>query len=107
MTEEQQNAIDNLRSGNFALSNIVKDFASTVAIKASEIARGSEDIKELSECAKTVETVAKMVGLSPKESQVNVQINAINGFEFIEMDDEDIVQLTHNEEFEEAEIDAE
>lgn len=106
MTDEQQKAIDNLRSGNYNLSSTVRDFANVVAAKALDIAKDSEDIKELNEAAKTIETVTKMVGLSPKESQVNVQINAVNGFEFIPLDEEDIKQLSVNEDFEDAEYES-
>jgi len=102
MTETQEKAIDNLRSGNYNLSNTVKDFAEVVASKALSIAQVTDDIRELNEATKTMETVTKMVGLSPKESQMNVQINAVNGFDFIELDEDDMKQLEQVDDYEEA-----
>ena len=107
MTDEQQKAIDNLRSGNYNLSSTVRDFAKVVAEKALTKVQASDDIREINEAAKAVETVTKMVGLSPKENQVNVQINAVNGFEFIPLDEEDILQLTEEAEYEDVEVENE
>jgi hypothetical protein len=105
MNDIQEKAIDNLRSGNLKLSSVVKDFSIMAANKAYEIASRTDDIRELNEATKVIEGVSKMVGLSPKESQLNVQINAINGFDFIEIDAEDIRQLTFDEIYEEDEED--
>lgn len=107
MSELQEQAIDNLRSGNLKLSSVVKDFSIMAANKAYEIASQTDDIRELNEATKVIEGVSKMVGLSPKESQLNVQINAVNGFEFVMIDDEDIKQLTFDEIYEEADVDEE
>jgi len=107
MTEEQQKAIDNLRSGNYHLSSTVRDFAKVVAEKALVKVQDTNDIREINEAAKAVETVTKMVGLSPKENQVNVQINAVNGFEFIPLNEEDMLQLTEEAEYEDIEVEDE
>lgn len=101
---DNENAIDNLRSGNFLLSNLVKEAVKDSVLKAAEFIRESEDPNDLLTAIKVMETATKMVGLSPKETQTNIQINAINGFDFIEIDVEEIKQLTHKEEFEEGEI---
>lgn len=104
MGELQEQAIDNLRSGNLKLSSVVKDFSIMAANKAYDIASQTDDIRELNEATKVIEGVSKMVGLSPKTVETNVQINAINGFDFVMIDEDDIRQITTTEEFEDAEI---
>ena len=104
MTDEQQSAIDNLRSGNLELSNLVKDAVNKAVKKSAEMMDELEDPTELLTNVKVLSEASKIVGLSPKESQVNMQINAINGFDFIELDEEDIRQISCEEEFEEAEV---
>jgi len=103
MTDEQQKAIDNLRSGNVQLADIIKDATYAAVEKASEFINTASDSKSLKESINVIESAAKIVGLSPKESQTNIQINAINGFEFIEMTTDDIKQITATEEFIESE----
>jgi hypothetical protein len=94
MTDEQQTAIDNLRSGNVKLSTLIKDATYTAVERAVEFINNAEDSKSLKQSIDVIESAAKIVGLSPKEAQTNIQINAINGFEFIEMSTEDIKQIT-------------
>jgi len=107
MNEVQENARNNLKSGNLELSEVMKNMTLLVVEKAYKIAKDTDDVRELRECINIGESASKITGLSPKESQMNVQINAINGFDFIEIDEEDIKQITVNEEYEEAEIDEE
>lgn len=104
MTDEQQKAIDNLRSNNYKLSDIIRDAVFKAAEKTRELIVASDNPKDLLDAIRVLETSAKMVGLSPKDSQVNVQINAISGFEFIELDLEEIKQISKQEEFEEAQL---
>ena len=107
MNKEQENAIDNLRSDNFELSNLVKSAVNVSVKKSIDMLENIDDPNELLTIVKTIETATKIVGLSPKESQTNVQINAINGFDFVEIDKEEVIQLSVIEEFEEGEIDEE
>ena len=103
MTEEQQNAIDTLRSGNGVLANLVKDAVNLAVRKSAMLINDADNPTDLLSSIKVLETSAKIVGLTPKESQTNIQINAINGFEYIEIDANAILQLTHNEDFEDYE----
>jgi len=99
--EQQLDAIDNLRKGNFALSEVMKDAVNIGVVKASELMEGSDDLNELLTGMKLIETAGKITGLSPREQQMNVQINAISGFEFMELEEEDIKQITIEEVYDE------
>ena len=103
MTDEQQTAIDTLRSGNLSLAALVKNAVNDAVRKSAELIQVSDNPVDLLNSIKALETSAKIVGLSPKETQTNIQINAINGFDFIEFDDAEIRQITNNDEYEEAE----
>jgi len=107
MTEEQLNAIDTLRSKNVELAGIIGNATVVAASKTAELIGSMDDAKDVLDAMKVFETISKVHGLSPKETQANIQINAINGFEFIELDEEDIKQISLDEEFEEAEYDIE
>lgn len=106
MTGEQKNAIDNLRSGNYELSTLMKNAVLTAVKRQTEMMSELDDPNDLLTAVKVIETSSKIVGLSPKETQANIQINAINGFEFIELGQDDIAQIEMQEEFEEAEYDS-
>jgi len=99
MTDENEKAIEELRSGNTKLASLIKDATMSAVKKASEMIACADNSKSLKDSISVIESAAKIVGLSPKEAQTNIQINAINGFEFIEMDVDEIRQLQHNEEF--------
>lgn len=105
MTDEQQKAIDVLRSDNHKLASLVKDAVNHAVVKSSEMILSADSAKDLKSAIDSLETAAKIVGLSPKESQTTIQINAINGFDFIEMDEAEVFQLELQESFEEAEYD--
>lgn len=100
MTDEQKNAIDNLRSGNYALSEIMKDAVNVAVQQTANLIHTLKDPDDLLTAVKVLETSSKIVGLSPKETQANIQINAINGFEFIELDTEEVRQIAYEEDFE-------
>ena len=104
MTDKQQQAIDNLRSGNVNLAHLIKDATEQAVRKAAELIKCADNAKDLKDSIAVIESSAKIVGLSPKESQTNIQINAINGFEFIEIDAEEVKQIRYDEEFEDAEV---
>lgn len=104
MTDEQQKAIDELRSGNLKLATLVRDGVNEAVRKSIDLIGSAENANDLLNSIRALETSTKIVGLSPKESQTNIQINAINGFEFIEIDAVDIAQITRKDEFEEAEL---
>ena len=105
-TNTQQSAIENLREGNFNLSNVVKNAVNLTVNKTTELIGTTDDINELLTAIKVIETSCKIVNLTPREAQVNVQINAISGFDYIELDEEDIIQITQEEVFD-GEIDEE
>jgi hypothetical protein len=105
MTDEQQTAIDTLRSGNLVLANLVKEAVKDAVHKSAKLITQADTAIDLLNAIKALETSTKIVGLSPKETQTNIQINAINGFSFIEIDSEDIKQLVAKEDFEEGEYD--
>ena len=104
MTDEQQKAIDELRSGNLKLASLVRDGVNEAVRKSIDLIGSAENANDLLNSIRALETSTKIVGLSPKESQTNIQINAINGFEFVEIDAIDIAQITRRDEYEEAQI---
>jgi hypothetical protein len=104
MTDEQQKAIDELRSGNLKLASLVRDGVNEAVRKSIDLIGSAENANDLLNSIRALETSTKIVGLSPKESQTNIQINAINGFEFVEIDAIDIAQITRKDEYEEAQI---
>ena len=101
--KENEDAIENLRSKNLVLSSVVRDALMDAVVKSGELINEAEDANDLLSAVKVLETATKMTGLSPKEVQANVQINAINGFTFLEIDADDIAQIETTEEYEEAE----
>ena len=102
MNESQEKAIESLRSGNTKLAGIIKDATMNAVVKATELINESDNARDLKNCIDVIESATKIVGLSPKEAQTNIQINAISGFEFIEVDEDDIVQIQHSEVFDES-----
>ena len=101
VNESQEKAIESLRSGNTKLAGIIKDATMNAVVKATELIGESDNARDLKNCIDVIESATKIVGLSPKEAQTNIQINAINGFEFVEIDAEDIKQLQTIEVFDE------
>lgn len=94
-------AIDELRSGNMELATKIRTLVHSTIDKANEMVQEVESTMELQSLIRTAEIAAKIAGLAPTESVTNVQINAISGFEFIEIDSEDYTkQLTIEETFE-------
>jgi hypothetical protein len=100
MTGIEENAVDNLRSGNVKLATLTRDAIYKAAQKASQFIGESEDSNDLLTNIKVLETATKMVGLTPKESSLNVQINHVTGFDFIEVDSEEIAQLQYDDSYE-------
>ena len=82
-------AIDELRSGNMELATKIRTLVHRTIEKANEMVDEVETPLELQTLIRTAEIAAKTVGLAPTESVTNVQINAISGFEFIEIDVEE------------------
>jgi len=82
-------AIDELRSGNMELATKIRTLVHRTIEKANEMVDQVETPLELQTLIRTAEIAAKTVGLAPTESVTNVQINAISGFEFIEIDVEE------------------
>ena len=101
--KENEDAIENLRSKNLVLSSVVRDALMDATVKSRGLINEAESANDLLSAVKVLETAAKMVGITPKEVQANVQINAINGFSFVEIDADDIAQIETVEEYEEAE----
>lgn len=93
-------AIDELRSGNMELATKIKTLVHRTIEKANEMVDQVETPLELQTLIRTAEIAAKTVGLAPTESVTNVQINAISGFEFIEIDlEEETRQIKLEETF--------
>lgn len=94
-------AIDELRSGNMELATKIRTLVHRTIEKANEMVDEVETPLELQTLIRTAEIAAKTVGLAPTESVTNVQINAISGFEFIEIDvEEETRQIKLQETFE-------
>ena len=100
MTDIEENAVDNLRSGNVKLATLTRDAIYKATEKASGFIDESENSNDLLTSIKVLETATKMVGLTPKESSVNVQINHVTGFDFIEVDSDEIAQLQYDDSYE-------
>ena len=100
MTDIEENAVDNLRSGNVKLAALTRDAIYKATEKASGFIDESEDSNDLLTSIKVLETATKMVGLTPKESSLNVQINHVTGFDFIEVDSDEIAQLQYDDSYE-------
>ena len=100
MIDIEQNAVDNLRSGNVKLATLTREAIYKAAQKASQFIGESEDSNDLLTNIKVLETATKMVGLTPKESSFNVQINHVTGFDFIEVDSDEIAQLQYDDSYE-------
>ena len=105
MTEDQGTAIDNLRSGNYQLSELMKDTVHNALVKNKQLLEDAEDVDEVLSAIKVVETAGKITGLSPKETQTNISLNAVVGFDFIEVNADDLLQLSQEDDFEEALLD--
>ena len=101
MTDEQQTAIDTLRSSNNSIALSMKSAVESAVAKANDFINEAQDIGDVLNGIKVIESAGKIVGLTPKETQTNIQINAINGFDFIPIDEADIIQLQMEESFEE------
>lgn len=101
MTDEQQTAIDVLRSSNHSIATTMKNAVDAAVKRASEFINDAEDISDVLNGIKVIESAGKIVGLTPKETQTNIQINAINGFEFIAVDEADLIQIQMEESFDE------
>lgn len=104
MTDEQMSAVEHLRSGNMQLAEIKVNALKIAAEKSAAFIASATDTVELLNGVKVLETIGKMVGLTPKETTANIQINAVNGFDFIELDEDDFKQISMIEEYEEADI---
>ena len=108
MTEEQQDAIDSLRSGNMSLAQLMKSTVELALEKnKTTLAEGDGDVNDILSAIRVVETAGKIVGLTPKETQTNISLNAVVGFDFIEVDEEDIRQITGQDEYEDADLEDE
>ena len=78
-------AITLLRSNNMELGGLISDTLITSVRKARELSQEVKTPKELLDNMRVVELAARVAGMLPKESQTNVQVNNIIGFEFVEV----------------------
>ena len=108
MEDINTGAIEELRSGNMELATKLRVLIHKTIDKASSMVDEVDTPAELNTIMKTAEIAMKSLGLAPTESITNVQINAISGFEFIEIEhDEPTRQISINEVYQDAIIEDE
>ena len=88
--EVTEAAITLLRSNNMELGGLISDTLITSMRKARDLSKDVKTPKELLDNMRVVELAARVAGMIPKENQTNVQVNNIVGFEFIEINGDEI-----------------
>jgi len=97
LEDNQQQAIELLRSGNMELASKLKTLVHKVIDKANSLVDETDNVQDLMTLMRTAEIASKSMGLAPTESVSNVQINAISGFIYVLDDDEPTKQVTIDE----------
>jgi predicted nucleic-acid-binding protein len=85
-------AIDLFREHNLTLADKLSELTNKTIDKALTLVDEVDNLNDIYTAVKIIETVAKTAGLAPKETQTNVQINAITGFEFVMLDSTDVLE---------------
>jgi hypothetical protein len=86
------------RKDNDILADKLNRLVHKTVDRALELVEDSESIQELGSAIKVAETAGKITGIVEDKQQINMQINQISGFTFIEINKEDTVQeyITEN-----------
>jgi len=85
-------AIDIFREDNQQLAVKLRTLVNKAVDKSITLVDEAETVYDLLTAIKVAEIAGKVTGIVPKETINNVQINAIAGFTFIEIDKDSIVQ---------------
>lgn len=80
------------KSGNQQLANKLKDLVHKAVDKSHDMLEHSENQYELLTAIKIAETAGKITGIVQEKQQINMQINNIAGFTFIEIDKPNVEQ---------------
>lgn len=75
-----------LQSGNIVLANKIKDLVHSAVDKAHTMIDSATRPDEVYTAIKIAETAGKITGIVKEKQTINMQINQISGFTFIELD---------------------
>lgn len=81
-----------LQSGNLELAQNLKRLIHSVVDKANDMVDNAERADELYTAIKIAEVAGKITGIVREKQTINMQINQISGFTFIEIDKPAIIQ---------------
>jgi hypothetical protein len=80
------------KQDNILLASKLKSLVHSAIDRANEMVIGSERIEEVYTAVKIAEVAGKMTGIVQEKQTINMQINQISGFTFIEVDKQRIIQ---------------
>lgn len=80
------------RKDNDILAEKLNRLVHRTVDRALDLVEDSESIQELGSAIKVAETAGKITGIVEDKQQINMQINQISGFTFIEINKEDTIQ---------------
>jgi|GEM_PF-2782246 len=83
---------DILKSDNIMLASKLKDLVHSAIDRANEMIMTTQKMDEIYTAVKIAEVAGKMTGIVQDKQIINMQINQISGFTFIEVDKERIIQ---------------
>lgn len=81
--ETLEDALDVFSQGKVQLADKIVTLTNKAVKRAIELVDDADNIGDVKNAILIAETVARMHSLVPKETQVNVQVNAVVGFEFV------------------------
>ena len=84
--DQIEDAIDELRSDNMLFAKRLKRIAHASLNKTEALLQEAESINEVQTAVNISKTISEIFGLSRKEEITNIQLNAITGFEFVEIE---------------------
>lgn len=92
MSKELTDPKEIFKSDNIDLAHNLKSLVHKTVSKANQIVNDTEDMEDLSKAMKIAEIAGKISGIVEEKNQINMQINQISGFTFIEIGSENTIQ---------------
>lgn len=92
-----ENPSEIFTSQNKQLAELLKGLVHKAVTKASEAIEESENINDMLTAIKVAETAGKITGIVQEKQAINLQINQISGFTFVEIDKEKPKELTNDD----------
>lgn len=80
------------KEDNTALAHKLKNLVHKTVDRANEMVSNCDRVDELYTAIRIAEVAGKMTGIVQEKQTINMQINQISGFTFIEVDKEAIIQ---------------